>query len=142
MAFNITVLDKVGNILDWDMLDSEVSELWQVPKDPKYWCRPPEKSYCYDWNDFLGHCVFLLRAYDSSNKHTLHLTFSKSYWNLELGVLRLKSFKDTSMRFSCYCIGFQKNTYLRLKTYDDKVVFPFFDLRRTSKSNCQLFDLR
>lgn len=28
MAFNITVLDKAGNIVDWNTLDAEVCELW------------------------------------------------------------------------------------------------------------------
>lgn len=68
MAYNITVLDKDGNIMDWNMLDSEVCELWNQSKDPKYWCLAPEESYSDDWHEFLGHCVFLMRAYDSSSR--------------------------------------------------------------------------
>ncbi|MBD5301274.1 MAG: hypothetical protein HDS17_07410 [Bacteroides sp.] len=71
MAFNITVLDKEGNPLDWNILDAEVCELWNMPQDSNYYCNLPEKSYASNWYAFLSHCIVLLRAYDNSNK---------SYW--------------------------------------------------------------
>lgn len=83
MAFNITVLDKDGNIKDWNVLDSEVCELWHVPLDPKHWCKAPEDSYSENWHEFLGHCVFLMRAYDSSNRSYYASDFFKGL--LELG---------------------------------------------------------
>lgn len=97
MAFNITVLDKDGNEMDWNVLDSEVCGLWQMEQDSEHWCKTPEDSYSDDWHEFLGHCVFLLRAYDSSNRSYTASEFFKGL--LEFGGWR------TSIDF------IQKNSY-------------------------------
>lgn len=86
MAFNITVLDKAGNIVDWNTLDAEVCELWGVPQDKEHWGHAPGESYSDDWHEFLGHCVFLHRAYDSSNKTYLASDFFKGL--LDFGTWR------------------------------------------------------
>lgn len=68
MAFNIAILDKSGNEMDWTVLDSEVCRLWQVKPNKGHWCKAPRDSYFDNWHEFLGHCVFLMRAYDNSNR--------------------------------------------------------------------------
>lgn len=93
MAFKITILDKEGNVKDWNELDSEVCSLWQVPFDPKHWCKAPEESYSKNWHEFLGHCVILMRAYGAASRTCRAADFFKGLiefgrWRPDLDVIQ------------------------------------------------------
>lgn len=69
MAFKVTVLDNEGNVVDWKRFDAEVCELWGVEQVDDHWCRHPGEygdGYCEDWDELMGHSIFLLRRIDGS----------------------------------------------------------------------------
>lgn len=62
MGFNVEFRDKEDNILDWNLLDKEVSELWGVEPYEDKWATPPGKEYLNNWHEFLGRSVMLTRS--------------------------------------------------------------------------------
>lgn len=61
MAFKVTVLDKDGKIVERNRINEEVCELWGVAPEEGYWCRRPGEGYCEDWDELLGHSIFIMR---------------------------------------------------------------------------------
>lgn len=61
MAFKVTVLDKDGKIVERNRINEEVCELWGVAPKNGHWCQRPGEGYCEDWDDLLGHSIFIMR---------------------------------------------------------------------------------
>lgn len=63
MGFNVEFRDKEDNVLEWNLLDKEVCDLWGVEQDADKWATPPEKEYSQNWHEFLGRSVMLTRTF-------------------------------------------------------------------------------
>lgn len=58
MAFNVEFQDKEGNQIEFNHIDAEVCNLWNVPFDDENWASPPDGKRNENWYQFLGRAVF------------------------------------------------------------------------------------
>ena len=62
MAFNVEFQDKEGNQIEFNHIDAEVCNLWNVPFDDENWASPPDGKRNENWYQFLGRAVFVTRG--------------------------------------------------------------------------------